>query len=84
MKAVLALLFLTKLTILGAMPASPPLMENLFKGDTNKGGRISPKEFTWPAVLFTTLDQNKDGFITQNELKTLLPPSQTELKKLWA
>ena len=84
MKTGLALLFLTKLTILGAVPTSPPLMENLFKGDANKDGRISQKEFTWPAVLFTTLDQNKDGFITQNELKTLLPPSQTELKKLWA
>ncbi len=84
MKAVLALLFLTKFTTLGAVPSSPPLMENLFKGDINKDGRISQKEFTWPEVLFATLDQNKDGFITQNELKALLPPNPTELKKLWA
>ncbi len=84
MKVVCALLFLAKLPLLGAVPSPPALMEDLFKGDTNKDGRISPKEFTWPAVLFTTLDQNMDGFITQNEIKPLLPPAPAQLKKLWA
>ena len=84
MKVVCTLLFLAKLPLLGAVPSPPALMEDLFKGDTNKDGRISPKEFTWPAVLFTTLDQNKDGFITQNEIKPLLPPAPAQLKKLWA
>ncbi len=84
MKVVCAMLFLAKLPLLGAVPSPPALMEDLFKGDTNKDGRISPKEFTWPAVLFTTLDQNMDGFITQNEIKPLLPPAPAQLKKLWA
>ena len=84
MKAACTLLFLAKLTALGAVSSPPALMEDLFKGDTNKDGRISPKEFTWPAVLFTTLDQNMDGFITQNEIKPLLPPAPAQLKKLWA
>ncbi len=84
MKVVCAMLFLAKLPLLGAVSSPPALMEDLFKGDTNKDGRISPKEFTWPAVLFTTLDQNMDGFITQNEIKPLLPPAPAQLKKLWA
>jgi hypothetical protein len=84
MKVAFALLFFIKLSILEAVPSPLPPLEDLFMGDANKDGRISPKEFTWPAVLFTTLDQNKDGFITQNELKALLPVSPAELKKLWA
>jgi len=85
MKVVCALLFLAKLTFLGAAPSPPATpMEDLFKGDTDKDGRISPKEFPWPTVLFATLDQNNDGFITQNEIKPLLPPAPAQLKKLWA
>ena len=83
MKVALIILFTSRFTCLTAEPPSR-MMGDLFKGDANKDGRISPGEFTWPAVLFTTLDQNQDGFITQNELNSLLPPNTTEMKNLWA
>ena len=78
------LIFVIELTVLGAASPPPSFMEDLFKGDTNHDQRISKKEFIWPAVLFDTFDQNKDGFITRNEAKTLLPTSSAELKELWA
>ena len=83
MKVALIILFTIRFTCL---PVEPPsrMMSDLFKTDANNDGRISPLEFTWPAVLFTTLDQNQDGFITRTELKSLLPPSTTEMKELWA
>lgn len=84
MKVAWVLLFLVVLNVLEAAPSPPSLMEDFFKGDTNRDQRISKKEFVWPAVLFDTLDQNKDGFITQNEIKPLLPASPTDLRKLWA
>ena len=65
MKSSLFIIFSLQLAALGA--AAPP--------------SSPPKEFIWPAVLFATLDQNKDGFITQNEIKPLLPANPEELKK---
>jgi len=85
MKTSLLIMLCLQLNTLGATAPSPhPLLNDLFRGDDNNDQRISPKEFTWPAVLFATLDQNKDGFITKNEIKPLLPPAPTQLKKLWA
>ena len=85
MKATLLIILCLQLNVLGAAaPSSHPLLNDLFGGDRNNDQKISPKEFIWPAVLFVTLDQNKDGFITQNEIKPLLPPAPAQLKKLWA
>lgn len=84
MKTAWILLFFVELNVLGAASPAPSFMEGLFKGDINHDQRISKKEFTWPAVLFNTFDQDKDGFITQNEAKTLLPTSTAEIRKLWA
>ena len=84
MKTAWILLFVIKLNVLGAASPAPSFMEDLFKGDINHDQRISKKEFTWPVVLFDTFDQDKDGFITQNEAKTLLPTSSAEIRKLWA
>ena len=84
MKAALLLIFVVELAVLEAASPAPSFMEDLFKGDTNHDQRISKKEFIWPAALFDTFDQNKDGFITRNEAKTLLPISSDDLKKLWA
>ena len=84
MKTAWILLFVIELNVLGTASLAPSFMEDLFKGDINHDQRISKKEFTWPAVLFETFDQDKDGFITQNEAKTLLPTSSAEIRKLWA
>ena len=85
MKTGLLIILCLQLNALGAAaPSSHPLLNDLFGGDSNNDQKISPKEFIWPAVLFATLDQNKDGFITQNEIKPLLPPAPAQLKKLWA
>ncbi len=84
MKAAWILLFVVELNVWGAASPVTSFMENLFKGDINHDQRISKKEFTWPAALFDAFDQNMDGFITQDEVKTLLPTSPADLKKLWA
>ena len=86
MKSSLFIMFSLQLATLRAAPPSYslPLLNQLFEGDSNNDQKISPKEFIWPAVLFATLDQNKDGFITQNEIKPLLPANPEELKKIWA
>ena len=57
--------------------ATTPLLTELFKGDTNRDGRISVREFSWPEVLFDTIDQNGDGFITANEVQSILPRTST-------
>ena len=57
--------------------ATTRLLTELFKGDTNRDGRISVREFSWPTVLFGTIDQNGDGFITANEVQSLLPRGAT-------
>ena len=56
-----------------APDATTRLLIDFFKGDTNRDGRISEDEFGWPKVLFGSIDQNKDGYITANEVQTLLP-----------
>ena len=53
--------------------ASTRLLIELFKGDTNRDGRISEGEFGWPKVMFGPMDQNRDGFITANEVQSLFP-----------
>jgi hypothetical protein len=60
------------------------MLAELFKGDANRDGKISPREFNLPATLFVSFDANKDGFITAREIKTLLPRSTAELKGLWS
>jgi len=57
--------------------ATTRLLTELFKGDTNRDGRISVREFSWPTVLFGSIDQNGDGFITANEVQSLLPRTGT-------
>jgi len=57
--------------------ATTRLLIDLFKGDANRDGRISEREFDWPKVLFSSIDQNKDGYITANELQSLLPRTGT-------
>ena len=56
-----------------APDATTRLLIDFFKGDANRDGRISEGEFGWPKVLFGSIDQNKDGYITANEVQTLLP-----------
>ena len=53
--------------------ATTRLLIEFFKGDKNRDGRISEGEFGWPKVMFGPMDQNRDGFITANEVQSLLP-----------
>ena len=57
--------------------ATTRLLVDFFKGDTNRDGRISEREFGWPKVLFGSIDQNKDGYITANEVQSLLPSNKS-------
>ena len=51
--------------------ATTRLLIEFFRGDTNRDGRISEGEFGWPKALFGSMDQNRDGFITANEVHSL-------------
>ena len=57
--------------------ATTRLLIEFFKGDKNRDGRISEGEFGWPKVMFGPMDQNRDGFITANEVQSLLPRAST-------
>ncbi|SVC27849.1 uncharacterized protein METZ01_LOCUS280703, partial [marine metagenome] len=57
--------------------ATTRLLIEFFRGDTNRDGRISEVEFGWPKALFGSMDQNGDGFITANEVQSLLPRAST-------
>ena len=57
--------------------ATTRLLIDIFKGDANRDGRITKGEFNWPKVLFSSIDQNKDGYITANEIESLLSPART-------
>ena len=48
------------------------LLIDLFKRDANRDGRITESKFNWPKVLFSSIDQNKDGYMTTNEIEFLL------------
>ena len=57
--------------------ATTRLLIEFFRGDANRDGRISEGEFGWPKVLFGSMDQNGDGFITANEVQSVLPRAST-------
>ena len=57
--------------------ATTRLLTEFFMGDTNRDGRISEREFGWPKVMFVSIDQNGDGYITANEVQSLLPRTST-------
>lgn len=55
----------------------PPSVEEIFKMDKNKDGKLSKSEIKGPLKKdFAKVDTNKDGFITREEFKKAPKPAK--------
>ena len=55
----------------------PPSVEEIFKMDANKDGKLAKSEIKGPLRRdFEKVDTNKDGFITKTELKNAPKPER--------
>lgn len=57
----------------------PPSIDEIFKMDTNKDGKLSKSELKGPLLNdFSRVDSNNDGFISRTELENAPQPQRGE------